>query len=171
MNLNLLFIANLYPEDFYSLLPWFLGFIFVSSLVAYFSKSKVLYLFSILMFTIMSMKFFSFINDMEHMSKLYIYNNNKNLVFITKRNNVVINKYIIKIRNIHNLNIKNIIEKDRGSLSSITGSTFHYKAITYVDENKHFKELISTRNLFDNKYISVNNLEQIIYKIKEIIKN
>ena len=166
----LLYSTTLKQEDFFNLLVWFLIFIAGFSAIAYFLKQKIMYLLSIIFTFILIVKSINYVIDSSRDSQLNIYVNNDELIFITKRDSEEIKKRVISINNIHNLKLDNIIDKDRGGLSSVSGSTFHYKAITYTNNKSQHKELISTRNMFDSKFISINDLDNIFTKIKSINK-
>lgn len=167
----LLYSITLKQEDFFNLLVWFLSFIVGFSAIAYFLKQKIMYLLSIIFTFILIIKSINYVIDSNRDSQLNIYVNNNELIFITKRNNEEIKKRVVSVDNVNNLKLDNIIEKDRGGLSSVSGSTFHYKAIIYTDNNSKQKELISTRNMFDSKFISINDLDNIFKKIKSITKS
>ena len=157
----LLYSTILKQEDFLTPLVWLLSFIIIFSFDAYFFKQKIIYLLSIIFTFILIIKSINYLIDINRKSTLNIYSNDTELIFITKRDDEIIKKQIFNYKDIHNLQLKNIIEKDRGSTS-----TFHYKAIIYTNDKSEERELISTRNMFDGKFISVYDLNNIFDKIK-----
>ena len=161
---SLLYVAILKPENFYGLIVWLISFIIIPSIIAYLSKNRLLYIFSIIILLITIFKFINYQIDVNRNSKLYIFKNKKELIFIVKRDNKQIKKRTINLKDIHNIKIEHIVEKDRGGLSPVTGSTFYYTAITFTDKKNNKKELISTRNMFDSKFISIDDINNIFNK-------
>ena len=151
-------------EDFFNLLVWFLSFIVIFALLGYFFKTKVLYLASAIFSLVFIFKTINYIIDSKTNSQLKIYINNDSLIIAVYRDNNELYKQTVKREKLQNIIIKDMIEKDRGGLSPITGSTAHYKAILYQNS----KELISTRNMYDGKFISIDDLEVLYKKIKQI---
>jgi len=160
----LLYTITLQQEDFFNLLVWFLSFIVVFSLLGYLFKTKVLYLASIIFGLVLIIKSINYFIDSNVESQLKVYIDSDNLTIRIYRDNSELYRQVIKRSKLKNIYIKDMIVKDRGGLSPISGSTAHYKAIVYKDSD----ELITTRNMYDGKFISVKDLEVLYQKLKQI---
>jgi len=157
---EIIFLTILKTTDFYNELLWFFSFILVSFILAYFFKQKIFYLLSIIFIFITIFKYINYEINIKNITNLYILNINKKYFIEVIENNNIIYKNQITL---NNLNFKNVILKDRGGLSSISGSTIHYSVI--LNNNK---EILSTINSFNGKFISRKSLKELYLTLKNI---
>jgi len=149
-------IYSLSPNDFLSTIPWFLGLIIIPALIAYLSKGKVLYLFSIIISFIFLYNFIFYELNKEKNMTLSVYKDKNNLLFVLKENdkNVSLNNVILPCARFE---LKHIVERDK-RISSFKST---YDSIYACNQ-----EVISTRNSFNGFFLRKNDLQELYYKLK-----
>jgi len=161
--MQLLYTATLIQEDFYNTLVWHLAFILTPILIAsLFSRFKLLYLFSLLMFFIFLFDTYGYLKYKNNVHQLLLYKNNKNVVIEIHVDNQ--KKYRYEYNNINFESLKLDTQTDvsvvgKGSFRTTSSS------ISYFDRGNIYT-LLSTKNRYDSKYILYEDLE----KIYEILK-